>query len=75
TPKTAAPTAPPPATPGVLLKQASQTTPNQLQQALQNLIRELPPPRGNAEPTPREAPIPRGTAEPTPREAPTPRGT
>ena len=70
---TAAPTAPPPATPGVLLKQASQTTPNQLQQALQNLIRELPTPRGTAEPTPREAPTPRGTAEPTPREAPSPR--
>ncbi|TDP31285.1 hypothetical protein DEU29_11356 [Idiomarina aquatica] len=71
TPKTAAP---PPTTPGVLLKQASQTTPNQLQQALQNLIRELPTPRGTAEPTPREAPTPRGTAEPTPREAPIPRG-
>lgn len=75
TPKTAAPTAPPPATPGVLLKQASQTTPNQLQQALQSLIREALIPRGTAEPTPREAPTPRGTAEPTPREAPIPRGT
>ena len=73
TPKTAAPTAPPPTTPGVLLKQANQTTPNQLQQALQSLIRELPTPRGTAEPTPREAPTPRGTAEPTPREAPSPR--
>ena len=73
TPKTAAPTAPPPATPGVLLKQASQTTPNQLQQALQSLIREALIPRGTAEPTPREAPTPRGTAEPTPREAPSPR--
>ena len=72
TPKTAAP---PPATPGVLLKQASQTTPNQLQQALQSLIREALIPRGTAEPTPREAPTPRGTAEPTPREAPIPRGT
>ena len=30
-----------------------------MQQALQNLIRELPTPRGTAEPTPREAPSPR----------------
>ena len=88
-PKTAAPMPQPPTAPGLMLKQASQITPNQLQQALQSLIRELPTARGTnefmlrevlmqrgpSESTPREVLMQRGPNEPTPREVPLIRNT